>query len=130
MADFYSQKKVKMFLYSHWFLSVLGIASLFFLYSAFSTMQKNRETLKNRKIAELHLEELKKEDFILNKDIESLKTNDGLERIVRSRFNVVKEGEGVIMVVDAPIINETSDEKTSGFVNFFKKIFNRNTKVN
>lgn len=125
MADFYSQKRVKMFIYSRWFLLLLGIASLFFLYSAFSTMQKNGETLKNKKQAELQLEELKKEDIILSKDIESLKTNDGLEKVIRNRFNVSKDGEGVILVVDEPIISSDIEKRSNSFVNFFKRIFQK-----
>ena len=131
MADFYSHKKTRMFLYSPWFLTALGLASLFFLYSAFGTMQKSTETAKNKKLAESQLASLASDEIRLRSDIESLKTEEGLEKVIRSRFNVTKEGEGVILVVDAPVPAEAVSEKTGGFVNFFKNIFGKKkTKAN
>ncbi len=118
-----------MFLYSPWFLAVLGIASLFFLYGALSTMQKSRETAKNKKISEQQFASLQAEDVQLSKDIESLQTDAGLEKVVRSRFNVVKEGEGVILVVDAPVPTVEQVDQSSGFVKFLKKIFQKKTKA-
>ena len=125
MVDFYSQKKTKRVLFSPWFLTALGVVSLLFLYSAFGTLQKSRETAKNKKLAQEQLISLKEEELRLRSDIEALKTNDGMEKVVRSRFNVVKDGEGVILVVDAPVPIEATHEKTGGFVNFFKNIFGK-----
>ena len=54
----------------------------------------------------------------LKAQIISLKTERGVEEELRGKFRVVKNGEGVIIVVDQEKKEATTTK--SGFANFFK----------
>ena len=63
-------------------------------------MAKLGETSKNRQISEMKVVELKEFKEKLSYDIEKLKTDEGLEESIREKFGLIKEGEGLIVVVD------------------------------
>ncbi len=52
--------------------------------------------------------ELEKRYLVMSEQSEALKSDIGIESEIRSKFDVVKEGEGVIVIVekDTPIIEE------------------------
>ena len=54
-------------------------------------------------------------------DIANLSTSRGVEAALRERYGVVKPGEGVIEVVDAPPASSTGEEGASG--GFFARLF-------
>jgi cell division protein FtsB len=56
--------------------------------------------LKELKNAEANLGSLKLREEKLNKDLDSLKHDYGIEKEIRERFPVAKEGEEVIIFVD------------------------------
>lgn len=52
--------------------------------------------------------ELEKRYQVMSEQSEALKSDIGIESEIRSKFDVVKEGEGVIVIVekDAPVVEE------------------------
>ena len=70
-------------------------------------MQATRE---NRKIAENKLAELQKKREIFTADVAKLNTESGIEDSIREKFPVVKEGEGLMVVVDEK--NTSIDKST------------------
>jgi len=63
-------------------------------------MIKMNDTEKNRRIAEIKVEELSKSKVKLSSDIASLMTEKGIEENIRERFGFAKEGEELIVVVE------------------------------
>jgi len=91
-------------------------------------IQKERDTHKN-KISELKkIEELREREKNLSGDIEKLNTEEGIEESVRDKFQVVKPGERMVVIVDETPKEDGTGESTKehGFRAFLKRLFNKN----
>ena len=83
-----------------------------------------QDTSKNRKIAEDRLLQLQTQKDKLTADISKLNTTDGVEEVIRDKFGLVKEGEGMIVIVEdqnkevAP-----APSRFSRFMSFFANLF-------
>lgn len=113
------RKKKRRFLYS-WASIALLICIAFFLgYQTYELQKKRNVSLDKKMQASAELARYSKEEETLRSRIEELETPEGRERVIRERFNVVKDGEGVIYVIEeeqgigANIIleKETADEE-------------------
>ncbi len=126
MAQF-KQKSKYNFWYSPPVLSILFCISILFAYNIFGIIQKERETNKN-KISELNkIDELRKRQMALTKDIDSLNTEEGVEETVRDKFQVVKPGEKMVVIVDPNTKKNTTEEITTdhSFWGFIKRMFRK-----
>lgn len=127
MRNFQSKKhsKMKKFMQSKPVLIILGICLLFFIYNIIKLANKASETKRNREIAENKIIELQKQKEELTKEIEKLNTEKGIEEDIREKFGLGKEGEGMIVIVeDESKNNNENAEKSGGFFDFLKKLFN------
>lgn len=124
MRNFQKKGGILHFLQSMPVLILLGFAMIFFAYSMIGLVGKVRETAKNKKIAEDQVTELQKNKEKLNLDIAKLNTNQGVEESIREKFGLVKEGEGMIVIVDDKNPPEGEAEfESAGFFSFFKNLF-------
>jgi len=88
-------------------------------------IEKERDTNKN-KISELKkIDELRKREANLLSDISKLETDEGVEESVRDKFQVVKPGEKMVIVVDEERKDTSDINKPTehGFWGFIKRIF-------
>lgn len=121
MKNFQQHRGYKSILHSRPVLFLLSCLVLFFAWGVIRFMIKMETTIENRKIAENKLIELKKEKDKLSIDIEKLKTSEGVEESIREKFGLVKDGEGVIVVVE----DKTNTQvKVNNSENFFQKFLN------
>ena len=104
-------------------LVFLGIVVLFFAWSVFGLVGKMRETVENKKRAEEKIIELQKSKEKLSADISKLETEEGVEASIREKFGWVKEGEGVIVVVEDENADKIEKEKSGGFFNWLRNLF-------
>ena len=102
MFDFYERRRIKRWLYSWPFLIVLIVASGSLLNGVWGVYQQERQTRINRNQRLTHLEELKIREGALKEEIDRLNTGRGIEEEIRQKFEVAKEGERVIVIVDPP----------------------------
>ncbi len=120
-------KKTKFaFLYSP--LGAIFLLIVLFALSrgAYEMFNRYEKAHSKMKAAALENANLNEEKANLDKEIAELGTPAGVEKKVREKFNMVKVGEGVVVVVDDPK-TPTSEEETGGsFWNFLKKIFTIN----
>lgn len=124
MKNFQEKKGLRHLIHSWPVLILLGIALLFFAFAVFRFLVKMQETSKNKKIAEMKVSELQKTKEELSLDIESLKTEQGLEENIREKFGLVKEGEELIIVVDSKENADLNEEtQPNWFVSLFNKLF-------
>ena len=128
MLDFKKRNKSLWYFYSKIFIFILSIMVIFLGNASWNAYQKYKIAKKNRDDSVMELNKLKEREEKLKKDIELLNTRSGVEALLRKRFNVAKEGEGVIVIID-----EQSDEKevsedsskASSLWNVLKNIFKK-----
>lgn len=124
MSEFIKKKKYYKILYSRITLLLLMILIVVFLKATWNVYKKDKITRDNLNNAQEELNGIKGRETFLIEEIEKTKTEKGIEQEIRSKFNVVKEGEKVIMIVDEkekPKIIENNE--TSGFLGWIESIF-------
>jgi len=83
--------------------------------------QKEKDTRLRRIEQKEILDELKGRETALQEEIDRLSTQKGIEAEIRGKFEVGKEGEEMIIIVDNP---EEEDQKNTGLEKtFWQKIF-------
>ena len=112
-------------MYNRITLGVLFVVMLFTLHSTWSVYQKQRESSELKIISEKKVQELELRNKEINDKIEALGTEEGLEKEIRSRFNVVKGEENMVVIVE-DVAKETNASTTSQslwkkIVNFFRR---------
>lgn len=101
MKDFRTRKKRKQpFYYSWFFLVVLVLVLGLFVKSAYASFVKKQAADIEKHKYEQKLNELIDKKEYLESKIQHLKTNRGKEEALRSRFNVTKEGETIIKIIE------------------------------
>jgi cell division protein FtsB len=123
MRNFQHKGGVKNIMQSVPVLVILFVVLLFFAWGVIRFLIKMNNTSRNREIAENKVIELSKQRDQLSGDIESLKTDRGLEENIREKFGLAKEGEGVIVIVDDKNAVEAEVKKENWLTLFFKNWF-------
>ena len=103
---------------------LLGIV-LVFTYNIVGLIKKENETASKKELILSEINNLQKRESDLIKNIEELKTEDGTERAIRDKYQVVKDGEKMVMIVDEEKPKLTEDEVKSehSFWSWFKGLF-------
>ena len=89
-------------------------------------MEKERETAKKKDIILANIETLRKREDTLTTDINKLKTEDGIEETIRDKYQVVKEGEKMVTIVDEEKKNSVevgAPVDDSSFLGWIKRLF-------
>jgi cell division protein FtsB len=121
MADFYEQRRIKHILYSWPFLLLLGLILLLFVRATWGAYMQERETDMVKEQRAQYLADLKIRESLIRAEIERLDTERGVEEEIRQKFEVAKDGEGIIVIVDAPEDTNSSTSNTPR--GFFEKMF-------
>lgn len=83
-------------------LGVLLIACVLVAVSVVARFKVEREMAERRQAVEREYEALKERHVALEQDVEYLKDERSLEAEIRKHFDVAKEGESVIILMDEP----------------------------
>ena len=118
--DFHEKRKIKKLLYSKPTLIILGFLVIWLSFNVFNMYKKERDTRLRRIEQREVLDELKGREKSLADEIERLSTERGIEEEVRSKFEVGREGEQVIIIVDNP--EEENTDKKDMKKTFWQKI--------
>lgn len=85
--------------------------------------QKERETYEGRARAERELSDLAERESQLHGEIARLRSPAGVEEALRQQFDMAKEGEGVIVIVDrAPQDEEKAEPMDMRTVSTWKRL--------
>ena len=126
MANFNKKKR-----YSFWH-SPIALTAFFcivvlFAYNMIGLIGKERETDKNKVGEQNKLDELNKRKETLSGDIKKLNTQEGVEESLRDKFQVVKPGEKMVVIVDEE--NNEATENTvkmdHSFWGYVKRLFGK-----
>lgn len=112
MSEFRKKRKTRRLIYSKVSLLIAFAILVFMSLSTFNIYKKYRESYENKKSAKQELENLEQRNRELSSRIERLRTERGLEEEIRKKFNVAKEGEGVVVIV--PKFSTSSNENAKG----------------
>jgi cell division protein FtsB len=125
MADF--KKKNYKFWHSPIALFVIFCLLVLFTYKIVDLIKKERETSHKKELILEHIDSLKAKEESLKKNIIKLETEEGKEEIIREKYQVAKEGEKMVIIVDEEDKNSSVEEggNSHGFWNWIKKIFNK-----
>lgn len=107
ISGFHKKRRLKQILYSRLTIVLLVVAVLFLGMHVWDVLQKERSTSIKKKQQEQELSELKEREELLREEVERLETASGLEAEIRRKFEVGREREGLIIVVD-PLEEETT----------------------
>ncbi|MDE2031067.1 MAG: septum formation initiator family protein [Patescibacteria group bacterium] len=126
MAQFKKKDKSK-FWHSPIMLLLIFCVLVLFIYNVQGLFEKEIETNKN-KVAELNkINDLRKREDSLQSDINKLNTTQGVEESIRDKFQVVKPGENMVVIVnDGENNNVSTPTNTShSFWDYVKKFFGK-----
>ncbi len=124
------KKKKNRFWYSPIVLFILLAVLVFFSFSIWGLFERYQQTTQLKKIAKEEYEQLSERIEDLNQDISELSTEEGKEGIIRVKYQVAKEGEKVLSIVEE---NQSAQEEEEGeseklrksFFDFLKDFFRK-----
>src|SRR3989344_965976 len=97
MLDYQEKRNIKRFVYSR---PVIGFLLILISKGVWNAYSESKLTSDNRNSAEQEFNDLLSRKDVIQKQIADLSTFEGKEREVRSKFQVAKEGEQMVMIVD------------------------------
>ncbi len=101
MKDFRTRTQKKQpFMYSWFFLLFLLFVTVLFARGAYASFVKRQNADLEKDKYQQHLDELSDKKKELESRIENLKTERGVEEELRKRFDITKEGETMIRIID------------------------------
>lgn len=118
MRKFESQKQIKSRIYSRTTLVVLLVLIILIAKGVFTLYLRNSESVTARENAEMKVKDLRERKQLLSSEIEKLNQEDGVDQEIREKFNVVKPGENVVLIVPDDIAT-TTEEKPGIFTRFW-----------
>lgn len=121
-----SKKNHYQFWHSPVALIILFSLIIIFGYNMISLLNKKKDTTSKKEQILAQIEDLKEREQTLRKNNLKLETEEGKEEVIREKYQVSKEGEKVIVIVDEEN-NESkeTENENHGFINWVKKIFNK-----
>lgn len=100
MYDFQQKKKIKKILYSPIVLLILAIIFVMLLRGVWGVYKKSQISYENLEREKNELNKLMAREKTLNSSIEYLKTEQGIEDEIRTKFRAVKDGEQVAVIIN------------------------------
>ena len=119
MLDFQQKRKIRSIAYHKVTLVILSILTLVFIHSVWIVYQKKHQSEVMKNISLQNTEELRLRDKDLKLKIENLETSIGIEEEIRLKFNVVKENEKMVVIVEG---KSSGSSTTSSKTSFWQKI--------
>jgi len=124
MQKFQEKRRIKKVVYSIGMVAIL-LGIVFWLGGAVFDVYEKAKITKDRRLDALsELEELKKTEAELRARIDTLLNERGIEEAVREKFDVAKEGEKVIKIIDTQDIHATDQSETEE-IPWWKKFWDR-----
>jgi cell division protein FtsB len=100
MLQFYQKRTLRGWLHSPIMLGILGVIILFMVSVVYQRYTIEQEMVARREEAEAHLKELESRRADLEKKVEYLSNERGIEAEMRRNFDVARPGEQVVIILD------------------------------
>jgi len=117
MREFKERRRIRKLLYSKITIGFFVVVFFFIASAAWGVYGKYRETKENQESAGRELVKLQERKADIERGIERLESARGIEGEIRGKFGLVKDGEGVIIIVESPVSlgSETLEDKQGLF---------------
>lgn len=119
MREYKRKAKIRRFIYSPIALFVLILLIAFMGKATWSVYTKEKESRKNLINATAELAALEARKDNITKQIERLKTPEGVEAEIRGQFQVAKPGERMVVIAEEKRVAKEEPEKQSYISKFF-----------
>lgn len=121
MREYQERRKFKKIIYSKWSYLFLSAIIVFIFYSTIGVYRKSRNNLAQNKEEENKLAALEKRNAELENEIIRMESESGKEEEIRKKFNVAKQGEKILVIVDKKPkdVKMENTEKKSGILSRF-----------
>lgn len=110
MPDFAQKQKLKRLLYSPLVIIFLIIVSLGLSKGVYSMYQKYSESKESRQTLEKEIADLSTRKIYLEEELKALSSESGVEKRLRSTFDVKRDGEEVAVIVNTKKEGENEEE--------------------
>ena len=100
MLQFYQKRSIRGWLHSPLSLAILAIIILFMISVVYQRYTIEKEMVSRREEAEAHLKLLEDRRAELEKKVEYLSNERGIEAEMRRNFDVARPGEQVVIILD------------------------------
>jgi cell division protein FtsB len=127
MREFQDKRKIQRRLYSKVTIVALFILVALMAKGTWNVYVKAQDSRRNSELSEKEFETLQARHDFLKAQIESLNTTAGKEKEIRQNFQVSKEGEKLVVIVDSTSTVDTHVEEEgtmhkiwNGFLNIFR----------
>jgi len=124
----FKKKNKNSFWHSPFVLVILLCVVVVFAFNMIGLIEKEKETAQKKALILDEIDTLNKRETMLRSDINKLNTDDGIEDAIRDKYQVVKPGEKMVVIVDdkKPIEVQDNDPKNDHtFWGWVKNMFNR-----
>lgn len=111
MFDFHEKRKIRRVIYSKLFILGIFFVTAFIMMSVYERYTIEREMALKLDDRAAELEALKTRAASLEARVEHLRNERGIEEELRNQFDVVKDGEQVVVIIDEDA--KTNAEKTA-----------------
>ncbi len=123
MLDIQQKRRFRNFIYNKFTLGLLFMIVLLAVHSTWRVYQKRKESIAMMSSSEIRLRELEERDRELELKIKKISTNSGLEEEIRSKFNVVKDNENIVIIVREDDSGTTTEVAKLSFWSRIKALF-------
>jgi cell division protein FtsB len=100
MFDFHEKRKIRRVLYSKIFIGGVFIVALILARSAYERYRVERDMAGRLLDREQELHELQERALLLESRVDHLRNERGIEEEIRERFDVVRDGEQVVVILE------------------------------
>lgn len=130
MFDFHEKRKIQRYVYSRPVIGLIFILAIMLSFSVYDRYVVSREMREKLEAKYQELEELEMRAQALESKVQYLGDERGIEEELRSRFDVAKEGEQVVILLDSKreqkvattVSSEDSEVSTSSEESFWDTI--------
>lgn len=140
MREFQAKRRFERILYSTGSILIILVVIGFLAKATYGAYQKRVISQKELDLTKQAYNHLTNEKQSLENDLTFLKTDEGIDAELRSKYRLVRPGENVAVIVEEQVdehststkskqeniqngSSESKDESEWGFVDFFKKLF-------
>ncbi len=102
MREFQGKRQIKRILYSRGFGLVLFVIVVLMAHRVWLIWQRSQVVKAGRDEMAAQVAALAAREAVLKSDLAALDSERGREAVIRQKFAVIKEGEGVVTVVTPP----------------------------
>ncbi|MFA7193407.1 MAG: septum formation initiator family protein [Candidatus Paceibacterota bacterium] len=122
MREFSRKRKVRQMIFSVPVLILLCIILFFVAKGSWGVYKKYSLSKSELENSQADLTVLEEKKQTIEAKIEKLQTETGIEKEIRSKFDVAREGEKLIVIVEDKVTEEIVVEEKGFFGNFFTTI--------